>query len=151
MLGVTDDLFARSGEILVLKQKLTSTLCWIQNGDSWRACHSINYWTTFFPWSKKSITEQFLPKKHSIFRARKIRFSGACAPQNKFRRTLHTSKFCAPCNFLRYTCSPQCIPRRAPNEISCRKVKQYNKILQFPHVRVERLSNKKKSRLCFTQ
>ena len=92
MLGVTDDLFARPGEILVLKQKLTSTLCWIQNGDSWRACHSINYWTTFFPWSKKSITEQFLPKKIQFSGLERLGFlvhmllkasSGErCAPQN---------------------------------------------------------------------
>ena len=73
------------------------------------------------------------------------------APHSKFRRTLCTSKFCTPCNFSRFTCSHHCIPCCAPNEVSYEKMKQYNKILQFPHIWAKRLSKKKKPRLCFTQ
>ena len=65
------------------------------------------------------------------------------APQNKFRRTLHASKFCSPCDFLRYKCSPHCVARRAPNEISYGKMNQYNKILQIPHVKLEAYPRKR--------
>ena len=72
----------------------------------------------------------------------------APAPQTKFRRTLRTLQFCAPRHFTRYTCSPHLVPRRAPNKIGYEKIdygqmKQYN-ILQFPHVRAGRLSDKSK-------
>ena len=72
------------------------------------------------------------------------------APQSKFRRTLCTSKFCSPCDFSRYTCSPHRVPCCAPNEVSYGKMNQYNKILQFPHVKARRLSKKKKPRFCLT-
>ena len=60
-------------------------------------------------------------------------------------------KVCSPCDFSRYACSPHRVPRRAPNEVSYGKMNQCNKILQFPHVKVRRLSKKKKPRLCFTR
>ena len=53
-------------------------------------------------------------------------------------------------NVLRYTCLPHRVPCHAPNEVSYGKMNQYNKILQFPHVKARRLSKKKKPRLCFT-
>ena len=65
------------------------------------------------------------------------------APQNKFRRTLHASKFCSPCDFSRYKCSPHRVARRAPNEISYGKMNQYNKILQIPHVKLEAYPRKR--------
>ena len=37
------------------------------------------------------------------------------APQSKFRRTLYTLKLCAPCDFLRYMCSPHRVLCCEPN------------------------------------
>ena len=50
-------------------------------------------------------------------------------------------------------CSHNCVPHRGPNEIGYvkldyEKMKQGN-ILQFPHIRAERLSEKRKPTLCF--
>ena len=88
----------------------------------------------------------------TLNRAGKIRFSGA-------RKSLllkpSLEELCAPRNFvlldifLRYMCSPHHIPCCAPNEISYGKIgygqmKQCNNILPFPHVRAERLSEKRK-------
>ena len=84
--------------------------------------------------------------KNKVFWCMKV-----CAPQSKFRRTLCASKLCSPCDFSSYTCSPHRVPRCAPNEVSYGKMNQYNKILQFPHVKARRLSKKKKPRLCFTR
>ena len=51
-------------------------------------------------------------------------------------------------------CSPNRVPYREPNEIGYGKLgygqmKQGNNILQFPHIRAERLSEKWKPTLCF--
>ena len=55
---------------------------------------------------------------------------------------------CAPRNFVHLVTLRG--TRRAPNEICYGKMKQCNNILQFPNVRVERLSEKMKLRICFS-
>ena len=56
------------------------------------------------------------------------------------------------CDFARY----MCLPYRARNEIGygkigCGQIKQGKNVLQFPHMRAERLPPKRKPRLCFPQ
>ena len=60
------------------------------------------------------------------FRAGKIRFSGAL--KSVLLKT-SSGEHCAPCDFIRYTCSPPCVPSHASNEIYYGKMKQYNNIL----------------------
>ena len=36
---------------------------WIQDGDSYRACSSINYWIPFFTWNKNLITDIYISNK----------------------------------------------------------------------------------------
>ena len=52
-------------------------------------------------------------------------------------------------------CSHNRVPRRAPNEIGYGKIgyeqmKQCNSILQFPHMRAEKLSEERKGKPNFT-
>ena len=69
-------------------------------------------------------------------RTEKIRFSGA-------------QKSVLLKESLGEHCASHCVPRHAPNEICYGKMEQCNDILQFPHVSAERLSEKRKPRLCF--
>ena len=65
-----------------------------------------------------------------------------------------SAESCAPPNFVlpvtlkgtrvRLACSPHLVPRRAQNQIGYGHMKQCNNILQFSHIRVERLSEKRK-------
>ena len=82
------------------------------------------------------------------YRAGKISFSGA---RKSVLLKASSGERCVPCEFTRYTCSPHCVPRCAPNEICYGKMKQCNNILQFLHVTAERLFKKRKARLCFPQ
>ena len=84
-------------------------------------------------------------------RAGKIRFSGA---RKSVLLKASSGERCVPRNSmhlvaLRGTCLPHHVLYRAPNEICYEKMKQCNNILQFPHVRTERLYEKRKPRLCF--
>ena len=86
----------------------------------------------------------------SVDKAGKIRFSGT---RKSVLLKLSSRERCAPRNFVlpvtRYMCSFYRVSNRAPNEIGYGKIgygqmKRCNNILQFPHVRAERLSEKRK-------
>ena len=62
-------------------------------------------------------TEGLKGWKSYVFWYAKVR-----AHKSKFRRRLYTSKFCAPCDVRRYTCFPQHVACRAPNEIDYGKI-----------------------------
>ena len=55
-----------------------------------------------------------------LHKAGKISFSGA---RKSVLLKASSGEHCAPCDFMRYTCSPHCVPCCAPNEIYYGKMK----------------------------
>ena len=89
-------------------------------------------------------------RNSNTLRAGKIKFSGA---QKYVLLKESPGECCAPHNFvhlvtLRGTCVCL-IMWLTVHQIYYGKMKQCNNILQFPHVRAEMLSEKRKPRLCF--
>ena len=88
-----------------------------------------------------------------IFRTGKIRFSGA---RKSVLLKASSRERCVPQNFVylatfRGTRVHLIVYLVYQMKYLIGKMNQYNKILQFPHIKARRLSKKKKPRLCFTR